>query len=332
MTDLAHTSELIHIWYRCHGCGMQPVVGRRFECQTCPAGPDNDLCEKCHEGFQRGTVKHPMPASYAAHVSTGVHRFRVVEGAPVHQCLPWLAVPQPQAVAPVVPERFVVRPEFRCGSNSYFGSYAFVVESGSGAPLVLTALHVMDELIKSRKIDCTPNNASYTGRELPPLVQKVQLYDVFAPQWPLAELGSAGAMLVLPDARTNEEEPYAQRDIAAFRADPAARVSPGKLAQRPPRVGEPVWLAFNVGKAATSRTVQAVVVESTERALVFRYAPGAAAATHSSGAPLLNSGGEVVGICIGGGVLEGQRLGHANHVASIRRLLGMTDGLAPVKS
>jgi hypothetical protein len=181
----------------------------------------------------------------------------------------------------------------------------------------------MDELIKSRRIDCTSNNASYTGQELPRLVTKVKLYDVFAPQWPLAELGSASSMLVLPGARVADEEPYSQRDIAAFQADPTTRVSPARLAQNPPQVGEPLWLTFNAGKGAKSRTVQAVVVERTQRTLVFRYASAATQTTHSSGAPLLNSAGEVVGIVVGGGFFNGQRLGHANHVTSIRHHLGM---------
>jgi hypothetical protein len=323
MIELERASELIHIWYRCHNCGMQPIVGQRFECQTCPTGPNNDLCEKCHQAFQRGTVKHPMPGGHAAHLSTTVHRFRVFEGAPGHQYLPWLAVSQPKAIAPVVPDRFVVRPQFCCGLDSYFGSYAFVVESEGGLPLVLTALHVMDELIKSKRIDCTSGNASYTGQELPRLVKEVKLYDVFAPQWPLAELGSASSMLSLPDARVGDEEPYSQRDIAAFHADPTANVSPARLAEKPPQVGEPLWLAFNAGKGAKSRTAQAVVVERTERTLVFRYATAAVATHHSSGAPLLNSDGEVVGINVGGGFLNGQHLGHANHVMSIRRHLGM---------
>ena len=331
MIEIERASELIHIWYRCHSCGMQPIVGQRFECQTCPSGPDNDLCEKCHQAFQRGTVKHPKPGGHAANFPTTVHQFRVFEGAPSHQYLPWLAVPQPEAIAPVVPDRFVVRPEFCCGLDSYFGSYAFVVESQAGPPLVLTALHVMDELIKSKRIDCTSNNASYNGQELPRLVTKVKLYDVFAPQWPLAELGSASSMLSLPDARVGDEEPYSQRDIAAFRVDPAANVSPARLAEKPPQVGKPVWLAFNASKGAKSRTVQAVVVERTGRTLVFRYALATTETTHSSGAPLLNSGGEVVGICVGGGFLNGQRLGHANHVTSIRRHLGMVGKLTSEK-
>jgi trypsin-like peptidase/ZZ type zinc finger protein len=327
MIEHERTSEFIHVWYRCHNCGMEPIVGQRFECQTCPTGPDNDLCEKCHQAFQLGTVKHPVPQGHAADLSTTVHRFRLLEGAPGHQYLPWLAIPQPDAIAPAVPDRFVVRPEFRCGSDSYFGSYAFVVESEGGPPIVLTALHVMDELIKNRRIDCTSNNASYTGQELPRLITRVKLYDAFAPQWPLAELGSASSMLVLPGARVGDEEPYSQRDIAAFHADPTARVSPARLAQSPPQVGQPLWLAFNAGKGAKSRAVQAVVVERTQRTLVFRYASAATQTTHSSGAPLLNSAGEVVGIVVGDGFFNGQRLGHANHVTSIRRHLGMIDTL-----
>lgn len=314
-------SEPIHIWYRCHACGAEPIVGVRFECQVCPAGPDTSLCEACHRLFEQGRVKHPPPSS--RETSTLPHKFRAFDGLAREPFMHWISVPWPSAPAPTVPDRFVVRPEFRSGHDSFFGSYGFVVagEDGRG-PLMLTALHVLDELVKLKGIDCSEDNAAYTGHELPRHVTGVQLYDVFAPNWMLAEVAMAGPMLVLPDARIFSEEPYSQRDIAAFRIAPSAPVQPGRLSVAPPTVGEPIWLAANLGRGARERALQAVVVEITERTLIFRFAKPVVLPPYTSGAPLLNRAGEVVGINIGGGMLDGYRLGHANHVASVRRHLG----------
>jgi hypothetical protein len=249
--------------------------------------------------------------------------FRPFEGVAREGMLHWLAVPFAAAPAPVVPDRCVVRPEFRSGRDSFFGSYGFIVAAeDGGSPLMLTALHVLDELAKLKGIDCSANNAAYTGRELPPRITAVQLYDPFAPNWMLAELGTARAMLELPEARLCAEEPKSQRDVAAFRVVAPAPFRLARLAATPPIVGEPIWLAANLGRGASGRTILAVVVEITDETLVFRFAPEVSMPTYTSGAPLLNRVGEVLGINIGGGTLDGQTLGHACHVGSIRRHLG----------
>jgi hypothetical protein len=319
-------TERIHLWSSCHACGAAPIVGPRFECVSCPAGPGNDLCEPCFGGYEKGTVAHPAPGSYTAHIDVGPHVFRSIEGLAPDRYEPWLAVARPQTGdAPRVPDRFVVRPEFRTARDSYFGAHAFVVDAGGAAPLVMTALHVMDELIKAAGIDCTPRNLAYSGEEVPRVVTEVGLYDLFAPNWMFAELGSAGSMLVLPEARVGEDEPYSDRDLAAFRTGPPARVTPGRLAAASPNVGEPVWLASH-RKGISARTIEAVVVEATERTLIFRYTDPNDVAPFSSGAPLLDRDGAVAGVNVGAGFFAGQRFGHANHAASIRRHLA-TGGL-----
>jgi hypothetical protein len=316
-------SELIHVWHRCHGCDAAPIVGTRYECAVCPAGPDNDLCAACHARFRAGQLEHPLTRGREA--VAGTHTFRAINGAPRADAAPWLAVRGVAAAPPAVPDRSVVRPEFRSGVDSYLGSYAFVVapEDG-GRALLLTALHVLDELIRARRIDATPANAAYTGRELPPRVSEVQLYDVFAANWITAELGLAGEMLVLPRARIPATEPFSDTDIAAFRVRANASVQTLRLAAAPPVAGEPVWLVANRGRAASARTTPAVVVEATERTLIFRLAPGTAMPPYGSGAPLLNTAGEAVGILSGGGMLDGQQFGHACHAGNIRRHLGWT--------
>jgi len=316
------TGTLIHIWNRCHNCGADPIVGARYECQVCPAGSDNDLCEACYRLFEQGRAKHPLPNARPAPPGTS-HVFRPVEGTARDSYLRYLTVPWSNAAPPTAPERFVVRPEFCSGHDSYFGAYGFVVAAEQGGPpFLITALHVMDELIKSKGIDCTAKNAAYTGRELPPLVTAVNLYDVYAKNWMISDLGTAGQMLTLPGARLGFEEPNSQSDIAAFRVAPSASVTPARLAAAAPALGEPIFLAVNSGAGASSRLTPAITVESTERTFIFRFQNPVTLPPHGSGAPLLNRAGEVVGINVGGGKLEGQKLGHANHAASIRRHLG----------
>jgi len=322
--------ELIHLWNRCHHCDASPIEGRRFHCETCPDGPENDLCEKCYEKLQKGEIKHPAEGTHLSILEIKDHRFIVVEGKPASLYERWLHVNHPNASGPKVVDHFVVRPIFSSGLDSVMGGYSFAVMVGeSHPPVLLTALHVMDEMIKKKGIDCTDTNKRYTGRELPTVITHVDIYDVFAPNWMRAPLGSTGAnpMLVLPHARTSDEEPYSDRDIAAFWLKDPEHLNPAPLAHQAPVVGDPVWLAVHIPGKPKQRTLKAVVVEITKRSLVFKYETSEEKKLYASGAPVLNKDGEVVGINIGGGKFKGEKFGHANHVENIHRHLTVPLGL-----
>jgi len=320
------SGDRVHVWNTCHGCGAAPILGYRFECQTCPDGPDNDLCERCHAAYVAGKLEHPKPGSFSAFAEVAPgrrHPFVEFGGAPPDDCVGWSTIPDGGSFTPpVVPNGFVVRPEFSTGRTSFVGSYGCVV--GGRRTLVLTCLHVMSSLMQNRGIDASAKNAAYTGRELPAVLKGVNLYDVFAANWMMAPLGRAGSMLRLLDARTKEPEPLSNRDLAAFIVDDPSLLSPLPLAPRVPRVGDPIWLAVKSDGGLPQRTIMATVVEHTERTLIFRYVhDGRDIPRFASGAPLLDRAGEVVGINVGLGRFDGRTFGHANHVESIRHHLDL---------
>jgi hypothetical protein len=321
-TPLSSNEEPVHIWHHCHNCEDAPIVGKRYHCETCPAGPDNDLCEKCYDLLQKGEIKHPVEESLGAAVGTQDHEFTIHEGKPGHLYEPWLQVPHPNIPDPKIPHPFVVRPIFCSGADAAMAGYAFVVNFADGhPPVLLTGLHVMDEMIKKKGIDCTAENKDYTGIELPAVITEVNIYDVFADNWMKSPLGSAGIMMVLPNARIDDEEPYSDKDIAAFWIKAPGDLQPASLAQQAPSVGDPIWLVARPNEGAGKNLFKAVVVEITDRSMVFKYELPGEEPKYSSGAPMVNKDGEVVGIIVGGGEFKEQSLGHANHVGNIRKHL-----------
>jgi hypothetical protein len=302
---MTRASEQLHVWQRCHGCDAAPIVGVRFDCRSCPEGPDSSLCEHCYEKYRRGSLPHPRPASAFGHLALPTHDFQQHEGTSREAYAAWARVPDARCPPPAVPDRFVLRPEFRRGDVSAIGTYAFALDAPP-CRLVVTALHVLDEL--AALAAGTPTTAARQ-------VDHVELYDVFAPQWMFAHLGSVGDMLTLPLAATGDPEPYCQRDVAAFAASVHSPFVHVPLAPRSPQVGDPVWLATNPAARA------AVVVEASERALIFRFADSPRLRRATSGAPLLDRHGHVAGINVGGGALDGRQFGHAVHAESLRKQL-----------
>jgi hypothetical protein len=314
-------SSPIHIWHHCHSCGMAPIEGERFHCRTCPIGPDTDLCSACYREHMQGRRQHGA----ASRVGTEQHHFVRCDGPSPEQLLPWL---EPACIrsSPVhIGSGFVVRPEFRCGRASSFGAFGFLTQV-FGRRVLLTALHVMDEVIKGAGIDATADSHSYTGTELPALVDSLRLYDAFARNWMLTPLSEAGPMIVLPNARIDDPEPVACRDIAAFFAPSNSQLRPRALARRPPVRGESMWLIAPMRNGSRAR--QAICVESTDSSLVFRYEEEAAMPDYTSGAAVIDGDGLVVGINTGVGRFAGREFGHAHPVASIHAHLerALVDG------
>ena len=81
-----------------------------------------------------------------------------------------------------------------------------------------------------------------------------------------------------------------------------------------PRIGDPVWLATKFGGASnpTTRMHPAVVTSLENRLLEYRFEESAVALQDTSGSPVLDRRGDVVGIHLGAGSEDGRIFGVAN--------------------
>jgi hypothetical protein len=116
------------------------------------------------------------------------------------------------------------------------------------------------------------------------------------------------------------------RDVAAFPLDTAkAPIHPVrlKLAAAAPKVGDSVWLLAQVPEGAPPSQLlhHAVVRSSTDQALQYAFDNVGLNLQGTSGAPVVNAAGEVVGTNLGGGTLPGKLIGVGNSLASLRALL-----------
>ena len=278
----------------------------------------------CYQSYLNDQLEHPSPE---LSVQAGAkvppnrkHTFIEKKGTSydVDHLDKWLKIPLIGHKPPSLERRFVVRPVITAGRDYVLGSCAFAVEYNDKL-FAITALHVLDELIKKRNINTAENQ--FSGEELPAIISEVDLYDVFATNWMTTRLGQASNMVVLPDSRLHEEEPKSDNDIAAFRVTDVGTLKPARLAKQVPGVGENIWLVFIDNKIKRGSLYPAVVVDKSDDRFIFKFDLDVKVPKGSSGAPLINAAGEVVAINVGGGCYMGYEFGHGNHVNNICRHL-----------
>jgi hypothetical protein len=112
-----------------------------------------------------------------------------------------------------------------------------------------------------------------------------------------------------------------QNDIAVFEVDSVAALPALKLAKVPPAPGDRVWLYGRQRGGTVLELFPGTVGRSTDTELLFVYDKSDIHLAGTSGAPILNSAGEVVAINIGGNERAGKTMGFGNPVSSIRNHL-----------
>jgi hypothetical protein len=217
-----------------------------------------------------------------------------------------LAVAVAFAKAPTPPSDVVYKPTFLTGYSSLTAGTGFVVRLNDQYAF-LTAHHLFGPAAGLER-DLTPAEAREFAIGLAGSSMNQQ-----------SKLLISSQMLFIPSAKAFDQRD-ASHDIAAFRlthyAGPALTV-----AETTPKKGETVYLLGRPRGEEKLRLISAVISRVSTNSIEYFYDEAGVNFAGTSGAPILNESGEVVGMNLGGGELQGKEFGFGNPAKSFAALV-----------
>jgi hypothetical protein len=226
---------------------------------------------------------------------------------------PFKRTPARQANPPTVPDHCLFRPTFNTQSGEITAGTAFPVQMpGHARPIIITAIHLLGPS-GGMPFDVPP---PLIGR----MIKGVVLEDLFDERH---EVDIGSDPLIIAEAGPSGR-PSKAGDIVAFWASKDGALQPLTLARALPEEGERVWLAASlVGGAPASQRLHAATVAAVDDKGEYIYAfdNPQLELRATSGAPVLNSAGEVVAINLGGGQNGNKIFGFGNPVTRFRPFL-----------
>jgi hypothetical protein len=217
------------------------------------------------------------------------------------------------AAPPLAVRNAVCRPIFQADGETFSAGTAFVLDLPKPATrtLLVSALHVFG-----------PDGGLDKQIPAAELARRASVVECRA--LASAETWHAARTLTIPDARPLGSGYL--KDVSAFILDattPAIHPAHLQLAAAPPKAGDSIWLLAQVLEGAPNTELQhrAVVRSSKDEALQYEFDNASLKLQATSGAPLLDANGDVVGINIGAGSSRGKVIGVGDSLASLRSLL-----------
>jgi len=210
----------------------------------------------------------------------------------------------PMALTVTTAANAVCRPTFKVDAKSYEAGTAFLL--ASARPLLLTAHHLFGPDGGLAK--------SLTWQDMPAHAHVVSCKPIGTGR-PI----SGEVAVAIPGAHSMDpaEQSGTINDVAVFRASPDSSVVPSlTLAVSSPKEGDRVFLIAEV-EGSDSPLHPAHVLGLQNGALLFAYDDPKLELQATSGAPIVNTDGKVVGLNLGGG-----------YDAEAKTVIGVADDLA----
>ncbi len=214
---------------------------------------------------------------------------------------------------PQPPAGSLFRPTFETTLGTIEAGTAFEISlTNASRPILLTAIHLLG-----------PDGGAphkVPAVEVPQVVKSLELKDCFDAS---LDFPKPGSPIVISEAAAYDDKSKAG-DILAFWAPKGDQIHPFVLAMTVPVKGRRVWLAAAVLEGAPpTQKLHAATVTGIDRDgyLIYRFDNSKLVLQATSGAPVLNSSGEVVAINIGGGKERFTLFGFGNPVSRFRPFL-----------
>lgn len=208
-----------------------------------------------------------------------------------------------------IPNNFVFRPYFETVEGEFSAGTAFAVKlKNIDKPVIVTAIHLfgpgggLEEQIDAGS--------------LPDFIINAKFYDLFVDKLSV----ESNEVLPISDAKPY---PSINTDIAAFIISEDSDISTAVIFEGKVQPGEEVWLVASVysGEPEGKKLHRAIVTKSSDEKLKFIYDNNKIDLTATSGAPIINDKGQVVGINIGSGNVGDKLFGIANPSSSFYNML-----------
>jgi Trypsin-like peptidase domain len=203
--------------------------------------------------------------------------------------------------APSVPENVVFKPTFLTGHDSLTAGTGFVAKL-QGRYLFFTAHHLFGPAAGLER-DLSPAEAI----EFAAALAATSMHD------PKQVILSTRMLLIASAKAFNDKD--AGSDVASFEL-PNYQGAALDMALKNPVIGDRVFLLGRPRGEETLRMIPAKVVRSSPAMLDYEFEVAGINLAGTSGAPILNEAGDVVGINVGGVSIRGKQMGFANPVSS----------------
>lgn len=214
------------------------------------------------------------------------------------------------AAAPDAASFHICRPTFDVSGETMVAGTAFILQDPKKPrTLLLTAHHLFGE--------AGGLSRQFAGHELPSAVSKTECKWFKGNRTPL----KAGPALPVKNAGIFFA-PGSQRDMAVFSL-PAKEGQALELAPAAAKVGDTVWLVARVQSGAPPALLlhKARVVRVEGPGLLYAFENAQLSIAATSGAPVVNEDGKLVGVNEGGGLHKGVMYGDALGLEALRAAL-----------
>ncbi|HXI70130.1 MAG TPA: trypsin-like peptidase domain-containing protein [Verrucomicrobiae bacterium] len=200
----------------------------------------------------------------------------------------------------------VFKPTFLTGYDSLTAGTGFVLRFDNSFVFV-TAHHLFGPAAGLDK-DLTPEEAKDYAAALAATAMDVR-----------SHLLMSTNMLLIPSAKAFSQVD-ASKDVAVFLL-PGYNGKSLAIAKQIPKPGDAIYLYARPRGEDSLKIIPGKVARNSSTSLEYFYDDGKFNFAGTSGAPVLNDAGEVVGINLGGGESKGRQFGFANPVQSFGPLI-----------